>query len=219
MKRMGILGKKVGMTQIFVASGNRVPVTVIKCDPNVVLEVKTNETHGYNAVQLGYDDQKPQRLNKPDLGRFTKHELAPKKFVKEIRLAADAGVDYKVGDEVKITDVFKVGDPIDATGISKGKGFQGVMKRWNFSGAQTETHGTHEYFRHGGSIGNRLTPGRVIKGRKMAGQMGNKQVTVQNLKIVEIDEEQNLIMVQGGVPGAVNSYVTIRYAAKKRLYV
>ncbi len=219
MKRMGIIGKKIGMTQLFIANGNRIPVTVIQCDPNIVLEVKTNETHGYNAVQLGFDDQKPQRLNKPDLGRFTKYEITPKKCIREIRLEKDADVDYKIGDQIKIADVFKVGDPVDATATSKGKGFQGVMKRWNFSGAQTETHGTHEYFRHGGSIGNRLTPGRVIKGRKMAGQMGNKKVTVQNLKIIEIDEEKNLIMVQGGVPGPVNGYVTLRYAAKKRLYL
>lgn len=219
MKRMGILGKKLGMTQIFDKTGNRVPVTVIKADPNVVLEVKTKETHGYNAVQLGLEDQKPHRLNKPDLGRFTKHEIAPKKFVKEIRLDNSADVDYKVGDTVSVNDVFTVGDPVDVTATSKGKGFQGVMKRWNFSGAQTETHGTHEYFRHGGSIGNCLTPGRVVLGRKMPGQMGNKKVTIQNLKIVEIDTEDNLIMVQGGVPGPVNGLVKVAFSTKKRVYL
>jgi len=219
MHRMGILGKKMGMTQLFIADGNRVPVTVIQAEPNVVMQVKTVETHGYNALQLGFDDQKPQRLNKPDLGVFTKYEMTPKRFVREIRLENNDTPDLKRGDLVKITDVFHVGDPIDVSGTSKGKGFQGVMKRWNFNGAQTMTHGTHEYFRHAGSIGNRLTPGRVVKGRKMGGQMGNKKVTVQNLKIVAIDEEKNLIMVQGGIPGPTNGYVTVCFAAKKRLYV
>ncbi|MBU1238736.1 50S ribosomal protein L3 [Myxococcota bacterium] len=225
MKRMGILGKKIGMTQVFTEEGLRVPVTVIEVSPNVVMQVKTLKTHGYNAVQLGYGDQKPHRLNKPELGVFTKHEMTPKKFIRELRLDKSEIPDYKIGDLIKAEDILKAGDPVDVTGTSKGKGFQGVMKRWNFSGAQTETHGTHEYFRHAGSIGNRLTPGRVVKGRKMCGQMGNKKVTIQNLKIMRIetvmvrDEEKHLVLIQGGVPGPTNGYVSVVFAAKKRLYL
>jgi large subunit ribosomal protein L3 len=217
MIKQGILGKKVGMTQIFDDKGNRVPVTVIKAGPNVVLDVKTSDKHGYTAVQLGFDDQREQRINKPDLGKFLKVDVTPKKFIKEIRVD-EIPEDYKAGKELTVSDVFKVGDPIDVTGYSKGKGFQGVIKRYHFS-SSVSTHGTHEFFRHGGSVGTSLDPSRIIKGQKMPGRMGNKKVTIQNLKIAAIDKDENLIMVRGSVPGHQNGYLVIRYAAKKRVYI
>jgi large subunit ribosomal protein L3 len=219
MSKMAILGKKLGMTQIFSTDGNRFPVTVVEAGPCVVLAIRTPEKNGYSALQLAFDDQKPQRVNKPDAGQFKKANVGPKRFVREVRVDAETAAKYTVGQTVSAADIFRVGDPIDVTGISKGKGFQGVIKRYHFKGAQTNTHGTHEYFRHGGSIGCRMTPGRVHLGKRMAGQMGNERVTVQNLKIAAIRPEENIVLVQGGIPGSVNAYVTISFAAKKVLYL
>ena len=218
MIKMGILGKKLGMTQIFDKDGNRVPVTVIQAGPNVVLDVKTPEKHGYTALKLGFEDQKEHRLTKPALGQFKKAGVTPKKFVKEIRIFTDEPLEYKVGQEIKVDEIFKAGDPVDVTGTSKGRGFQGVMKRHNFHGF-IQTHGTHEYFRHGGSIGCSATPARVVKGRKMAGHMGNETVTIQNIKVVEVRPEENLLLVQGGIPGPNNGYVSVKFATKKRVYL
>ncbi len=219
MSKMAILGKKLGMTQIFSTDGNRVPVTVVEAGPCVVLAIRTPELNGYSALQLAFDDQKPQRVNKPDAGQFKKINVGPKRFIHEVRVDAETAAKYTVGQTLSAADLFRVGDPIDVTGISKGKGFQGVIKRHHFVGAQTVTHGTHEYFRHGGSIGCRMTPGRVHLGKRMAGQMGNERVTVQNLKIAAIRPEENIVLVQGGIPGSVNAYVTISFAAKKVLYL
>ncbi len=218
MAKMAILGKKLGMTQIFTTDGNRIPVTVVEAGPNVVLGLRTMEKHGYTALQLGFDEQLPQRVSKPAMGLFNKAETTPKKFIREVRLPAEALSGYSVGQTLTASDVFRQGDPVDVTGTSKGKGFQGVMKKHHFAGFES-THGNHEYFRHGGSIGCRLTPGRVMKGKKMSGQMGNAQVTVQNLKIVQIRPEENIVLIQGAVPGPVNGYVTIHYSAKKVLYL
>jgi len=219
MAKMAILGKKLGMTQIFTTDGNRIPVTVVEAGPNVVLSIRTPEINGYSALQLAFDDQKPQRVNKPDAGQFKKANVGPKRFIREVRLSAEDVAAYTLGQTINAADVFRQGDPIDVTGISKGKGFQGVMKRYNFRGAQTQTHGTHEYFRHGGSIGCRMTPGRVHKGKRMGGHMGSERVTIQNLKIAQIRAEENIILVQGAIPGAVNGYVTISFAAKKVVYL
>lgn len=218
MAKLAILGKKLGMTQIFSTDGNRIPVTVIEAGPNVVLGARTPEKHGYSALQLGFDDQKEQRVNKPDMGQFKKAGVTPKRFIREVRLEPEVVATFNVGQTISVADVFKVGDPIDVTGISKGKGYQGVMKRHNFAGFEA-SHGTHEYFRHGGSIGCRMTPGRVHKGKRMAGHMGAERVTVQNLKVMGIKPEENLLLVLGAVPGPVNGYVTIRFATKKVVYL
>lgn len=218
MTKLAILGKKLGMTQIFSTDGNRIPVTVIEAGPNVVLSTRTPDKHGYSAVQLAFDDQKEQRVNKPDMGQFRKAGVSPKRFIREIRLEPEVAANFAVGQVLTVGDVFKVGDPVDVTGVSKGKGYQGVMKRHNFGGFEA-SHGTHEYFRHGGSIGCRMTPGRVHKGKRMAGHMGAERVTVQNLKIVDIKPEENLLLVLGAVPGPVNGYVTVRFATKKIVYI
>jgi large subunit ribosomal protein L3 len=215
MWKMGILGKKLGMTQVFNEKGVRIPVTVIETGPCFVLAKLTPDRDGYAAIQLGFDDQKPSRVNRPDLLRFEKVKSAPKRFVREIRLEPEALDRYQVGQEVKVADVFALGDIVDVTGTSKGKGYQGVIKRHHMRGSATMTHGTHEFFRHGGSIGCRLTPGRVTKGHRMAGHMGDERVTLQNLTVAGVDTDENLLLVQGGIPGADGGYVIIRCAKKK----
>ncbi len=210
--RLGLLGKKLGMTQIFTET-EVIPVTVIQVGPCTVLQKKTPDRDKYEAIQLGFLDKKETRCTKPERGHFESAGVTPKKVVQEIRLEPGEVDQFEVGQELR-ADVFHVGDFVDVSGTSKGKGFQGVMKRHNFSGFE-QTHGTHEYFRHGGSIGCRLTPGRVWKGKRMAGQMGNRSVTVQNLEVCRVDAERNIVMVKGAVPGAPNGYVTV-YQAKKR---
>ena len=210
-KNPGLLGKKIGMTQLFDDNGKFVPVTVVEAGPCAVLQVKTTDTDGYHAIQLGFDDQKAHRVNKPDTGHFAKSGSTPKKFVREIRL--DDATKYEAGGTVAVADLFNPGDKIDVTGTSKGRGFAGVMKRHNFRGF-IRTHGTHEFFRHGGSIGTRLTPGHVAKGRKMPGHMGSERVTVQNLTVVKVDGERNLLFVKGGLPGPNGGYVIVRSASK-----
>lgn len=216
MYKMGLLGKKVGMTHIYTDEGLRRPVSVIQVGPCVVLDKRTPERDGYASLQLGFDEQKPSRVSRPSAGRFKKAETGPKRFVHEIRLAPEALESYQVGQVLNVTDVFASGDMVDVSGTSRGKGFQGVMKKYHFAGFRS-THGVHEYFRHGGSIGCRLTPGRVVKGKKMPGQLGNKKVTIQNLQVVEVRQEDGLLLIQGGVPGGENAYLTIRYAQKKPL--
>ncbi len=207
----GLLGRKIGMTQFFDDTGAVVPVTVVEAGPNVVLTVKSDDSDGYAAVQLGFDDQKAHRVNKPESGHFAKSGTSPKKFVREIRLS-DAGA-YSAGQELGVTDVFSQGDKVDVTGTSKGRGFAGVMKKYNFAGF-LRTHGTHEFFRHGGSIGTRLTPGHVALGTKMPGQMGNKRVTIQSLTVARVDAEKNLLYIKGGVPGPNGGYLVVRKAVK-----
>jgi len=207
----GIIGRKLGMTQIFAENGDVVPVTVIEAGPCAVVQIKTKEKEGYNALQLGFMEKKPQRVNRPLLGHFQKSGKGPFYILKEFRVE-DVG-EYKLGQEITL-DVFKVGDFVDVTGTSKGRGFAGVIKRHGFSGAPG-SHGTHEYFRHGGSIGAAATPSKTFKGKKMPGHFGNSRVTVQNLRIVEIKPERNLLLVKGAVPGSVNSIVVIREAKKK----
>lgn len=204
----GILGRKVGMTEVFSTDGKLIPVTVIEVEPNVVTQVKTVDKDGYDAIQLGAFDKKVKSSNKPEMGHVKKANTQPKRFLKEIR-----GIDtssYTLGQVIS-ADVFQSGDTVDVTGTSKGKGFQGVIKRWNQSRGP-ETHGS-TYHRRVGSMGT-MRPMRVLKGKKLPGHMGNEQVTIQNLMIVDVDTENKYILVSGNVPGAKNTFVFIREAIK-----
>ncbi|WP_078551169.1 50S ribosomal protein L3 [Bacillus alkalicellulosilyticus] len=204
----GILGKKLGMTQVFAENGDVIAVTVIEATPNVVLQKKTVESDGYEAIQLGFDDQKESKATKPAKGHAEKASTAPKRFVRELR-GAESGA-YEVGQEVKV-DVFAEGDIVDVTGTSKGKGFQGSIKRHNQSRGPM-SHGSR-YHRRPGSMGP-VAPNRVFKGKALPGRMGGEQITVQNLEIVKIDTERNLLLVKGNVPGAKKSYVTVKSGVK-----
>ena len=201
----GIVGKKLGMTQLFDANGNVVPVTVIEAGPCVVSQKKTIENDGYEAVQIGYGDLKANKVNKPMKGHFAKGDVAPKKVLREFRF--DDCSAYNVGDIIK-ADTFAEGDKVDVRGTSKGKGYAGVIKRWNFARLK-ESHGTGPVHRHGGSLGASSTPSRVMKGKKMAGHLGNERVTVQNLEIVKVDAENNIIAVKGAVPGPKGAIVVV----------
>lgn len=205
-----IIGKKIGMTQIFDEKGNVVPVTVVEAGPCVVSMKKTVENDGYAAVQLGFGDLKPHKVNKPMAGHFAKNNVAPKRTLREFRFEnTDA---YNVGDIVK-ADVFAAGDKIDVTGTSKGKGYAGVIKRWNFQRLK-ESHGSGPVARHGGSIGACSDPSRVWKGKKMAGHLGAEKVTVQNLAVVKVDAENNLIAIKGAIPGPNGGTVVIKDTCK-----
>lgn len=226
-----IIGKKIGMTQIFDEKGNVIPVTVVEAGPCVVAQIKTVENDGYEAIQLGFGDVKlkiqngtgkgkrvrsdkfkdqPVNITMPLLGHFKKADVAPKRTLREFRVADISA--YSVGDIVK-ADAFAEGDKIDVTGKSKGKGYAGVIKRWNFQRLK-ETHGSGPVARHGGSMGACSTPSRVWKGKKMAGHLGAERVTVQNLQVVKIDAENNLIAIKGAVPGPNGGTVTIRDSVK-----
>ena len=204
-----IIGKKVGMTQIFDEKGNVVPVTVIEAGPCNVVQIKTVETDGYNAIQLGYGDVKEYKVNKPERGHFKKADVKPQKHLREFRVS-DVN-SYKVGDVIT-ADTFSEGDIVDVQGISKGKGFQGVIKR----------HGQHRgpmghgsmYHRRPGSMGATSTPGRVFKGKKLPGRMGSDKITIQNLKVVKVDLDKNAILVKGSVPGNKGSILKIKDAVK-----
>ncbi|NIQ96639.1 MAG: 50S ribosomal protein L3 [Desulfuromonadales bacterium] len=206
----GILGKKLGMTQVFASDGTRIPVTVVEAGPCVVLQKKSEAKDGYDALQLGFGPKKTHRTNKPMMGHF---KAAGKGAFYRLReVAAENIEEVKVGDEV-LCDIFEAGEFVDVSGTSKGKGFQGVMKRWGFAGGRS-SHGS-QFHRRPGAIGASADPARVFKGKKMAGQMGNEAVTVQNLQVVEVRPEQNLLLVRGAVPGAKNDVVLIRRAIKK----
>ena len=208
----GIIGRKLGMTQVFGASGNVVPVTAIEAGPCAVIQIKTREKEGYNALQLGFTKKKPQRVNRPLSGHFQKGGTGPYYILKEFPV--DEIGEYSVGQEITLEN-FKVGDFVDVTGTSKGRGFTGVMKRHGFRGAPG-SHGTHEFFRHGGSIGASATPSKTFKGKKMPGRFGNSRIVAQNLTIVDIKPEQNLLLIKGAVPGAANAIVIIREAKKRK---
>lgn len=207
----GLIGKKIGMTQLFGEKGVVIPVTVLEVGPCAVVQKKTEEKDGYNAVQLGFGDVKVSRVNKPMKGHFAKADVAPKKVLKEFRLADIESLN--VGDILK-ADVFAAGEKVDVSGTSKGKGYAGAIKRWNF-GRLKETHGTGPVARHQGSMGACSDPSRVFKGKKMPGHLGAEKVTVQNLDVVKVDAENNLIAVKGAVPGAKGGYVVITNAVKK----
>ena len=205
----GILGRKIGMTQLFSETGEVVPVTVVEAEPNVVLQKKTLENDGYEAIQIGFSDERNSRTNKAKKGHAEKANTAPKRYVREFR---NAKIDeYEVGQEISV-EVFEAGDKIDVTGTSKGKGFQGNIKRHNHARGPM-AHGSR-FHRAPGSIGNATDPGHVFKGTKLPGQMGAEQVTIQNLEIVSVDAERNLLLVKGNVPGAKKGLVKITSAAK-----
>ena len=207
----GLIGKKLGMTQIFDEQGKVIPVTVIEAGPCVVSQVKTEETDGYNSIQLGFGAIKESKVNKPERGHFTKANIAPARYLREFRV--DSIEDVKVGDELK-ADIFMAGDKIDIQGTSKGKGFQGVIKR----------HGQHRgpmghgsmYHRRPGSMGSTSTPGRVFKGKKLPGHMGAETVTIQNLEVIKVDLDKNIILVKGSVPGAKGSILKIKSSVKAK---
>lgn len=204
----GILGKKIGMTQIFAENGDLIPVTVIQAEPNVVLQKKTVETDGYEAIQLGFVDVKESRANKPEKGHAAKANTNPKRYIREFR---NVNIEeYEVGQEVKV-DVFKEGEFVDVTGTSKGKGFQGSIKRHNQSRGPM-SHGSR-YHRRPGSMGA-VDPARVFKGKNLPGRMGGETITIQNLEIVKVDPERNLLLIKGNVPGAKKSFVKISSAIK-----
>ena len=207
--KKAILATKVGMTQIFNEDGMLIPVTVLQAGPCVVTQVKTDENDGYTAVQVGFGDIREKLVNKPETGHFAKAGVAVKRFVKEFRF--ENAAEYEVGQEIK-ADIFAAGDHIDATAVSKGKGFQGAIKRHGQSRGPM-AHGS-KYHRHAGSNGAASDPSKVFKGKKMPGQMGHVKVTVQNLEVVSVDAENNLILVKGSVPGPKKSLVTIREAVK-----
>ncbi|PIC70438.1 50S ribosomal protein L3 [Sporosarcina sp. P18a] len=204
----GILGRKVGMTQVFAENGDLIPVTVIEAAPNVVLQKKTIETDGYESIQLGFDDKREKLSNKPEQGHVAKANTAPKRFIREVR-GADVSA-YEVGQEVKV-DTFAEGDVVDITGVSKGKGFQGVIKRHGYSRGPM-THGSR-FHRAPGSLGA-VDAQRVFKGKKLPGRTGGKTVTIQNVEIVRVDAERNLLLVKGNVPGARKSLVQVKSAIK-----
>ena len=203
---IGILGKKIGMTQVFNDQGQAVAVTVIAAGPCPVLAVRTPEQNGYSAVLLGYGAVKPYKLSKPLKGLFDKVTVEPKRTLREFRM--NDGVDaYEIGQEIRV-DLFEAGEKVNASGVSKGKGFAGVMKRYHFAGQQF-SHGTSVMHRHGGSSGAISYPGRIFPGKRMPGHMGSEKVTVKNLTVIAVDLENNLLLVKGAVPGAKNSLVTL----------
>jgi len=214
---IGLLGKKIGMTQVFADDGEAVPVTVIQAGPCHVIGTRTEERDGYSALVLGFDEKPLRNANKAELGAVKANGGKPQRFISEIRLKADEVAKFQVGQVLTPKDVFSENMAVDVEGWSKGKGYQGVIKKHHMSG-MTRAHGTHEYFRHGGSIGCRLTPQRVHKGKRMAGQMGNEKVTQQNLQLLKILNDDNCVLVRGAVPGGHNEYVVITKAATRTTY-
>lgn len=202
----GIIGKKVGMTTIFNAEGQAVPCTLIEAGPCVVTQVRTEEKDGYTAIQLGYGEKKEKNTSRSLVGHFKKAGTTPKRKLVEFK---EFEKEYSLGETIRIEDVFVEGDFLDVTGNSKGRGFQGVVKRHGFAGVGGQTHGQHNRGRHPGSIGACSFPSRVFKGVRMGGRMGNTRTTIQNLKVLKVLAEQNLIVVNGSIPGAKNSYITL----------
>ena len=205
-----LIGKKIGMTQIFDEKGNVIPVTVVEAGPCTVVTKKTMENDGYEAVQLGFGDVKVQRVNKPMMGQFKKADVAPKKTLREFKIDIAS---VNVGDTLK-ADIFAVGEKVDVIGTSKGKGTAGAIKRWNFSRLK-ESHGTGPVARHAGSLGACSDPSRVFKGKKLAGHLGCERVTIQNLDVVKVDAENNLLAIKGAIPGPKGGIVVIRDSVKK----
>jgi len=209
---IGLVGRKVGMTRIFTEDGVSIPVTVLECTPNRVTQVKTLDTDGYSAIQVTTGSKKASRVTKPEAGHFAKAGVEAGRGLWEFTLAANEGADIKVGAELSV-ELFNEKNKVDVTGQSKGKGYQGGVKRWNFR-TQDMTHGNSLSHRSNGSIGMCQTPGRVFKGKKMSGHMGAERVTTQNLEIVRVDVERNLLLIKGAVPGAKNGNVFIKPAVK-----
>jgi large subunit ribosomal protein L3 len=216
-EHIGLVGRKLGMTQVFAPDGERVPVTVIQTGPCTVVGKRTPDRDGYSALQIGFEERPPRLVNRPANGFFKKAGVKPQGLVREVRLPSAEVDKFEVGQALKPSDVFAQGIAVDVIGTSKGKGYQGVLKRHHMSGTKN-SHGVHEFFRHGGSIGCRLTPGRVHKGKRMGGQMGNERVTVQNLQLFQIIDDDFCILVRGAVPGANGGLVEVKKAATRALY-
>lgn len=210
----GILGRKIGTTQIFDERGEVLRCTVVQSGA-VVIDKRTQEKHGYDALVVGLGERKEKHTNKPAAGGFKKAGQSPKRVVRELRGAADWVAKFEVGQALPLGEIFQAGQFVDAQGVTRGRGFTGVMRRWNFAG-NVDSHGTHEYRRHGGSIGTNMTPGRTLPGLKMSGQYGNELVTTHNLKIAKVIPEEHLILIEGAVPGAKNGIVIVRGAVKKQ---
>ena len=210
----GVIGRKIGMTQIFTEDGSVVPCSVVESNISVVGK-RTQEKDGYDAIIVGSGELKERQINKPLAGAFKKANVTPRRQLRELRCTSEFAASVEVGSELKVDQLFEAGQFVDVQGVSKGRGFSGVMRRHNFKGG-VQTHGTHEYRRHGGSIGTNMTPGRVKLGMKMPGQHGNKTVSVLSQKIVKVIPEQNLLLIHGGIPGARNGLVFVRGAVKKR---
>jgi len=208
---MGLLGKKLGMTQVWDANNKLVPVTVIEISPNVVTQIRTIDRDGYSAIQIAYGQIDPRKVNKPDAGHFEKAGVTPRRHLVEVRTAESA--EYSLGQELTVDATFEAGTKVDVVGTSKGKGFAGVMKRHNFKGVSA-SHGSHRNHRKPGSIGASSTPSRVFKGMRMAGRMGGERVTVLNLSVFAVDSEKGLILVKGAVPGSRGRIVFVRNAVK-----
>lgn len=209
-----LLCRKVGMSRYYSETGDAIPVTVLEAGPNAVLQKKTVDSDGYNALQLGFGDRRASTLSKAQLGHFDKAGAGPRRYVQECRVTEAELDNYEVGQEITV-EIFEPGQRIDAVGISRGSGTAGTVKRHNFA-VKTRSHGTHEVFRHGGSIGAGSYPGKVFKGMGMFGRMGADRVTVRNLEVVEIEPARNLLLVRGAVPGHPDSLVTVRPAVAKR---
>jgi len=213
-KNPGILGKKIGMTQIFDEKGEVLRCTVVQAGC-VVVGKRTLEKDGYSALIVGLGERKAQRTSKPLAGSYKKTSVTPKQVLRELRVSPEFAAQFEVGQKMGVDQVFEAGQFVDAQGTSRGRGFSGVMRRWNFAGAVT-THGTHEYRRHGGSIGTNMTPGRTLPGLKMPGQYGNETVSALNLKVAKLMPEDDLVLIEGAVPGPKNGVVLIRGAVKKK---
>ncbi len=210
----GVVGRKVGMTQIFTEDGTVVPCTVVESKP-IVVGKRTKEKDGYDALLLGLGQRTAKHVNKPLAGFYKGKSAAPAAILRELRCAADFASKFEVGQEVALDQVFTEGQSVDVRGITRGRGFTGVMRRYNFKGAK-RSHGAHEYQRHGGAIGTNMTPGRVMAGKKMPGQYGNEQVTVLNQPVVKVMVEQGLLLIRGAIPGSKNGIVFVRSAVKAR---
>lgn len=210
----GVIGRKIGMTQIFQEDGSVLPCTVVESRP-VVVGKRTAEKDGYDALILGIEEAKEKHTPKPVAGFFKKNGVAARRILREFRCSAEHAAKFEVGQELSVSDVFEEGQFVDVQGVSRGRGFSGVMRRHNFAGAVT-SHGSHEYKRHGGSIGQNMTPGRVFPGMKMPGQHGNKRLSVLNQRVVKVIADQNLVLIRGGIPGPRNGLVVVRGASKKK---
>lgn len=213
---VGLIGKKLGNTQVFSDDGSVARVTVIQVGPCRVLGKRTLDKDGYSAVILGFGEKREKLLTKAEAGHFKKIGQAPVRTIREFRMPPEVVAKYELGQELKPSEYFTEGQKVDVSGITRGRGFTGVMRRWNFRGGAKDTHGTHEYKRHGGSIGTNMTPGRTFLNLKMPGQYGNERETILNLVVAKVLDEENLLLIKGGVPGSKNGIVTVRTAVKTK---
>ena len=211
----GIYGRKLGFTQLYTADGTVQRVSVVEAGPVTVISKRTPEKDGYTALVLGLEERHERHTTKPVAGQYKASKISPKRVLKELRCKPDFAAKYEVGQVMKLDEIFQPGQMVDARGTTRGRGFTGVMRRWSFAGG-VGSHGTHEYFRHGGSIGTNMTPGRTLPNLKMPGQYGNETVSVLNMTIARVDADKHLIMINGGVPGSKNALVLIRQAVKTR---